>query len=187
MMARKVKCKICGNELDLNLAYCIKKISEKTGKTRNEYYCSEEEYKNNEREKQLYKEIQYFTDNILGHPITNNNRNKKIKELQDAGYTNEQIFRCFKYYKDDIIYYMDLKEDMKENQKILYMFAVIGNNIADFVKEDKKKNDWKQYEKEEINEDEIDIIEEDEDEIIKRLKNKKNNESALSSFFKGLK
>ena len=67
------------------------------------------------------------------------------------------------------------------------MFAVIGNNIADFVKEDKKKNDWKQYEKEEINEDEIDIIEEDEDEIIKRLKNKKNNESALSSFFKGLK
>ena len=143
-MARTVKCYICKKEIKKEDAYTWIYIS-KTNKEYKRFCCSLEEKENMEREKELYKNIQYITDEILGHPIVNNARNKKIKELQEAGYTNEQIFRCFKEYKDEIIKYLELSGIDKEYNKIAYMFTIIGNKIEDFSKEDERVNQWEQY------------------------------------------
>lgn len=167
-----VTCKICKNKIDKENAYKVEKVSAKTNKIRNEYYCNKQEYENDLRNKQLYKEIQYITDIIIGYPIKNTNRNKEITKLQEAGFTNEEIFRCFKYYKDEIIYYMGLKDDMKEGQKIKYMFTVVGNNIVDHKKEDKERNDWEKYKKETVEEIE-EIIEVEETSITDDFKVKK--------------
>ena len=42
-MARQVKCKICGEKIASDTAYCIEKTNEKTGKKTRSYYCSKEE------------------------------------------------------------------------------------------------------------------------------------------------
>ena len=103
----KVKCQICGKKIDKNTAYHW--IHEtKTGNKYNRYACSEVEVENDKRDKELYRKIQYLTDDILGYKCVNNTRNTKIKELKDAGFTNEQIFRCFKKYKDEIVKWIEL-------------------------------------------------------------------------------
>ena len=143
-MARTVKCCICKKEINKEDAYIFTYTS-KNGKEYRKYACSLEEIENDKRDKELYREIQYLTDEILGHAIVNNARNKKIKELQEAGYTNEQIFRCFKEYKDEIIKYLELSGIDKEYNRIAYIFTIIGNKIEDFSKEDERVNQWEQY------------------------------------------
>ena len=138
------KCCICKKDLKKEDAYIFTYTS-KNGKEYRKYACSLEEIENDKRDKELYREIQYLTDEILGHTIVNNTRNKKIKELKEAGYTNEQIFRCFKEYKDEIIKYLQLSGIDKEYNKIVYMFTIIGNKIEDFSKEDERVNQWEQY------------------------------------------
>ena len=181
-MARTVKCYICKKDLNKEEAYMFTYTSQ-SGKEYRKYCCSLEEKENMEREKELYKNIQYITDEILGHPIVNNTRNKKIKQLQEAGYTNEQIFRCFKEYKDEIIKYLQLSGIDKEYNKIAYMFTIIGNKIEDFSKEDERVNQWEQYISETSEEE---FIEEEED-IASRLKNKKENKNNIASFLDNLK
>ena len=181
-MARTVKCYICKKDLNKEEAYMFTYTSQ-SGKEYRKYCCSLEEKENMEREKELYKNIQYISDEILGHPIVNNARNKKIKELQEAGYTNEQIFRCFKEYKDEIIKYLQLSGIDKEYNKIAYMFTIIGNKIEDFSKEDERANQWEQCVSETSEEE---FIEEEED-IASRLKNKKENKNNIASFLDSLK
>ena len=181
-MARTVKCYICKKEIKKDDAYIFTYTS-KNGKEYKKYCCSLEEKENMERDKELYREIQYISDSILGHPIVNNARNKKIKELQEAGYTNEQIFRCFKEYKDEIIKYLELSGIDKEYNKIAYIFTIIGNKIEDFSKEDERANQWEQYVSETSEEE---FIEEEED-IASRLKNKKENKNNIASFLDSLK
>ena len=186
-MAKTVKCYICKKEIKKEDAYIFTYTS-KNGKEYRKYACSLEEIENDKRDKELYREIQYLTDEILGHTIVNNARNKKIKELQEAGYTNEQIFRCFKEYKDEIIKYLELSGIDKEYNRIAYIFTIIGNKIEDFSKEDERANQWEQYKQ---TEEEVDIIltEDETDEDVKnRLKNKKNkDDNPLNTFLKGLR
>ena len=183
-MARKVKCKGCGEQIDQSTAY--KHIhTTSSGKSQNHYYCSLEEYESIERDKALYKQIQYLTDEILGYPCVNNNRNKRIQDLQNAGYTNEQIYRCFKEYKNEIEKWIEFNKIDKEFNKLAYMFSVVGANIKDFTIDDERKNEWVQSVPQEEN---IDIVfEETEDEVLKRLKNKKEKENSLADFLNGLK
>ena len=181
-MTRTVKCYFCKKDLKKEDAYTWVYIS-KTNKEYKRYCCSLEEKERIEREKELYSCIQHISDEILGHPIVNNARNKKIKELQEAGYTNEQIFRCFKEYKDEIIKYLQLSGIDKEYNKIAYMFTIIGNKIEDFSKEDERANQWEQYVSETSEEE---FIEEEED-IASRLKNKKENKNNIASFLDSLK
>ena len=181
-MAKTVKCYFCKKDLKKEDAYTWIYIS-KTNKEYKRFCCSLEEKERIEREKELYFCIQHISDEILGHPIVNNARNKKIKELQEAGYTNEQIFRCFKEYKDEIIKYLELSGIDKEYNKIAYMFTIIGNKIEDFSKEDERVNQWEQYVSETSEEE---FIEEEED-IASRLKNKKENKNNIASFLDSLK
>ena len=79
---KTVKCYFCKKDLKKEDAYTWIYIS-KTNKEYKRFCCSLEEKENMEREKELYKEIQYLTDEILGRPITNNTRNKELKELHE--------------------------------------------------------------------------------------------------------
>ena len=143
-MARTVKCCICKKEIKKDDAYMFVYTSQ-SGKEYRKYACSLEEIENDKREKELYREIQYLTDDILGYKCVNNCRNAKIKELQEVGFTNEQIFRCFKKYKDEIVKWIELNGIDKEYNKIAYMFGVINNVIKDFSIEDERANQWEQY------------------------------------------
>lgn len=183
-MARMVKCKACGKQISQVDAY--KHIhTTSSGKTQNHYYCSLEEYETIERDKILYKEIQYATDNILGRPITNNVRNKEIQELHEQ-YSYETILRCIRAKTDDIKNLIAYNKIENDYQQIRYMLQVIKNCIYDFSREDAKK-DWIQKETNEEIEN-YEEKEESENDIVKRLReNKKENENSISSFLNGLK
>lgn len=182
---KTVKCFFCKKEIKKENAYMWIYTS-KTGKEYKKYCCSFEEKESIERDKELYKKIQFITDEILGYPCINNIRNKKITELVDAGFSNEQIYRCFQQYKDEIIKWIEFNKIDKEFNKISYMFGVIKNTIYDFSREDAKK-DWVQKETNEEIEN-YEEKEESENDIVKRLReNKKENENSISSFLNGLK
>ena len=143
-MARTVKCYICKKEINKENAYTFTYTSQ-SGKEYRKYCCSLQEKENMERDKELYKACQLSTDEILGRPITNNTRNKELKELHESGYAWEQILRCIRAKSDDIkklIEYNDIKGDY---QQIRYMMQVIKNSIYDFSREDERANQWEQY------------------------------------------
>ena len=184
-----MRCFFCKKDIPKGEGYEWIHIS-KTGKQYKRHCCSLEEKEFHEREIELYRKVQLITDEILTYPCVNNNRNKRIKELQNAGYTNEQIFRCFKQYKEDIIHWINANGIDKEFNKLAYMFAVVGANIKDFTIEDERNNQWEQYKKEEEIIPEVEfgeIKEETDEEILNRLKNKKENKSNISSFLNNLK
>ena len=142
-MARTVKCYICKKDLKKEDAYMFTYTSQ-SGKEYRKYCCSLEEKENMEREKELYKEIQYLTDDILGRPITNNTRNKELKELHES-YTWEQILRCIRAKSDDIKKLIEYNDIQGDYQQIRYMMQVIKNSIYDFSIEDEKASQWEQY------------------------------------------
>ena len=155
----KVTCKACKKKIEKEDAFLF--IYEtKTGKKQNHYYCSEEEFENLERDKKLYKECLYETDKILERPITNSIRNKELAELHEQ-YSWEEILRCIKSKSDEIN--MMIKQNGIENdyQQIRYMMQTIKNVIYDFVREDKQRNDWVQYNQSVKQEVEIEIIKEE--------------------------
>ena len=76
-MAKTVKCYFCKKDLKKEDAYTWVYVS-KTNKEYKRYCCSLEEKERIEREKELYFCIQHISDEILGHQIENNARNKKI-------------------------------------------------------------------------------------------------------------
>ena len=142
-MARTVKCYICKKDLKKEDAYMFTYTSQ-SGKEYRKYCCSLEEKENMEREKELYKEIQYLTDDILGRPITNNTRNKELKELHES-YSWEQILRCIRAKSDDIKKLIEYNDIQSDYQQIRYMMQVIKNSIYDFSIEDERANQWEQY------------------------------------------
>ena len=180
-MARTVKCYFCKKDLKKEDAYTWVYIS-KTNKEYKRYCCSLEEKENMEREKELYKEIQYLTDDILGRPITNNTRNKELKELHES-YSWEQILRCIRAKSDDIKKLIEYNDIQGDYQQIRYMMQVIKNSIYDFSREDERANQWEQYVSETSEEE---FIEEEED-IASKLKNKKENKNNIASFLDSLK
>ena len=138
------KCCICKKDLKKEDAYIFTYTS-KNGKEYRKYACSLEEIENDKREKELYKKCQYETDAILDRPITNNVRNKELKELHESGYTWEQILRCIRAKSDDIKKLIEYNDIQSDYQQIRYMMQVIKNSIYDFSKEDERANQWEQY------------------------------------------
>lgn len=143
-MAKIVKCYFCKKDLKKEDAYTWIYIS-KTNKEYKRYCCSLEEKENYEREKELYKACQLSTDEILGRAITNNVRNKELKELHESGYTWEQILRCIRTKSDDIKKLIEYNDIQSDYQQIRYMMQVIKNSIYDFSIEDERANQWEQY------------------------------------------
>lgn len=185
-----MKCYFCKKEIKKEDAYMWIHTT-KSGKEYKRYCCNLEEKEQHERDLELYKKIQYLTDEILGYPCVNNNRNKRIQELQNAGYTNEQIFRCFKQYKEDIIHWINVNGIDKEFNKLAYMFAVVGANIKDFsVEDDERNNQWISIDEniQEYADENIDTFTEESDEdIINRLKNNKPKSGGIADILNKFK
>lgn len=137
-MARKCKCKICKTQLTTDIAYCITLTTTKTPK--NVYYCSEQEYRQEQSDIHFWKQCQYATDDILGYPIVNNNRNKHMSEIISHGYTREQLHECISEQSEYIKKCLGLRQDIEsENHKLSYMFAIIKNSIRDITEKNKSK------------------------------------------------
>lgn len=181
-----MKCKICGKEINKENAYMWIHTT-KTGRQYKYYACSEEEVENDKRDKELYKKCQYETDAILGRAITNNARNKELKEIHESGYSWEQIYRCIKAKADEIKQMIEYNHIENDYQQIRYCMQVIKNCIYDFSKEDERRNDWNQYTENAVEEELFEGKEETDDDIVNRLKNKKENKNNISSFLDSLK
>ena len=163
------KCYFCKKEIPKGEGYQWYHISG-TGKQYRRTCCSLEEKEQVERDKELYRLIQYETDAILGRPITNNARNKEVQELHEQ-YSYEQILRCIRAKANDIKELLDYNNIQNDYQQIRYMMQVIKNCIYDFSREDEQKNDWEQYKKtEEEVEIEIEDIEVPNDMKVKKRK-----------------
>lgn len=142
-MARKCKCKICKKDLTSDKAFCI---TINTGsKPKNTYYCSEEEYRKEQSEIHFWKQCQLATDEILGYPIINNQRNKLLSEILNSGYTREELYDCIKEQSNYISECLRYRSDIDtEYGKLCYMFAIIKGSIKDIT--DRKKQEHKKEE-----------------------------------------
>lgn len=125
-MARRCKCRLCGESLTTDIAYRIKI------KDKNVYFCNSEEaelYKKRiddkkSLEKYLKKEVLNYDDKQkLPNMLC-----KKVKELSDS-YGNEIVLETFKQQIKTIKYYSKNKSFKNEGYKILYIMAIINNHI----------------------------------------------------------
>lgn len=142
-MGRKVKCKICGNQIEQVNAYKVEHITS-SGNKQNQYYCSEKEYLEDKKEKEYYKECQYLLDNIFGEIIVDNTRNKKLSELKQAGYSYETIYTCINEISKKIEDALVIKrEDFNCKNgmymKIAYCFGIIKKEIVNYDHKGKDK------------------------------------------------
>lgn len=132
-MARQVKCKICGEKIDSDKAYCVEKINEKNGKKTRSYYCSLEEFEEDKYLKSLWKKLLVSVDDILGYTSVSKTKVNMLKELENAGYTRKQVYNCIENNKEEIKRYLDEKDIYDEYGKLSYIFACIKNKIKDDV------------------------------------------------------
>ena len=122
-MGRKVKCHITG-------AWGTSDTFVKIG---NHYYKNQYVYDEDHRLKEERKQlIDYICKKFLhyadGQPF-HTSLPKKLNEL--SFYDNTVILETFKTCESDILYWLEHKNFTNDYGKIAYMFAIIGNNIAD--------------------------------------------------------
>lgn len=144
-MARKYKCKckVCKKDLMSDEAFCI--TINTTSKPKNVYYCNEEEYRKEQSDIYFWKQCQLITDEILGYPIINNQRNKLLSEILNSGYTREELYDCIKEQANYISECLKYRNDIEsEYGRICYMFAIIKGSIKDIT--DRKKQEHKKEE-----------------------------------------
>ena len=138
-----VKCQICGKKIDREDAYRVEHVT-KSGSKSNKYYCNEEEYENDRKEKEYYKECQYLLDQLFQEVIVDNTRNKKLSELHKAGYSYETIYTCISDISKTIENALVIKRDDFKGKnamymKLAYVFGIIKKEITKYEHKDKSK------------------------------------------------
>ncbi|MGL4801891.1 MAG: hypothetical protein ACRC18_06470 [Cetobacterium sp.] len=149
---RKVKCRNCESKTPQDQAYLIVHVT-KGGNEQKRYYCSEECYRKEQSEIFMLKQCQYFVDEVLGYVCINNEKNKLISEITEAGYTRKELYECMVSFKETILESLNYRQDIdKELHKIRYMFAIIKSNIKEFTDSNKQnvKEEKEVYEEIEI-------------------------------------
>ena len=134
-MVRRCKCYITG---EIGTTDTFVKIGSHYYKNQ---YVYDEDKRLKEERRQL---IDYICRTFLGYgegqPFPSS-LPKKLNEL--SYYDNAVIFETFKQCKEDIVYWLGSKDFTSEYGKIAYIFAIIGNKIADvnrkYVREEKKQ------------------------------------------------
>ena len=126
-----VKCKTCGVKVEKGDSYCYLHTT-KSGKLQKKYYCCREHFHEPYIDNVYYNRTRRLVDTILGYVCISNEKNKMITRLYDIGYSRKDVYECMKYFKDDIIKYMELKDIQNEYGKLRYVFTVVENNIKDF-------------------------------------------------------
>ena len=159
-LARKCKCKVCKKSLMSDEAFCI--TINTASKPKNIYYCNEEEYRKVQSEIYFWKQCQLITDEILGYPIINNQRNKLLSEILNYGYTREELYDCIKEQANYISECLRYRNDIDtEYGKLCYMFAIIKGSIKDITDRNRRNNHI-----EEIKREEVEIVEDHYEEVV---------------------
>lgn len=151
-MARKCKCKFCRKDTMTDTAYKVV-VNDK-----NVYYCTEEEYIQDKKDKESYKQLMtYIALEVLGYEekqIIPPVMTKKINELRES-YNDEVVLNCFKDNTQNIKYWIMAKSFKNEYAMASYIMAIINSNINDTYKE------WKESKKRQMQQnkkvDDIDI------------------------------
>lgn len=140
-MARRCKCHITGEVGDTDTFI----------KIGSHYYKNQYVYDEDKRLKEERKQlIDYICKTFLGYNNGQPFPSSLLKKLNELSYyDNAVIMETFKQCKDNILYWLNCKEFSSEYGKISYIFAIIGNRVADVNKkyvrvnkmiEDQQKN-----------------------------------------------
>lgn len=164
-----VKCKICGNKIDRDIAYKVSKTNEETKKITNSYYCSEGEYNKDKENKGLWREVLLLYDFILGFTSISKVKVNQIKEMEEV-FTRREIYECLKYNADNIKLNMENKFISDEYNMICYITASVKNKIKDFSNCG-SGNMITNCSEEDI----INMKHEEDEDILNRLKRQRNN------------
>lgn len=119
-----VKCKCCGNKIERDIAFKI------VINNKNNYYCSEIEYKKMETEKQNKAHVYSLIDEIFGYKIINTVINKEISIISKEN-TYEKVYKYLLENKQYLEKVMNRSFD-NEYGKIKYFSTIIRNNIKDY-------------------------------------------------------
>lgn len=123
---RKVKCQICKKELNSKEAYKVEYSS------RNKYYCSKEEFDNEEKRKEANKLLINKVQELFNQEITYSFLVKEFKELQRL-YSSSLILN---YIEDNFIELdIVLSKNFKNNStKLKYLIAILNSNLSNYKK-----------------------------------------------------
>lgn len=135
-MARKCKCKGCGEELTTDIAFKV------TTNKKNMYYCNEAEYlkikevkeKKDHTMNYIFELLKYNNDQIMPPILI-----KKINALAET-YDYSIIKETFAKNEDTLIYWWNLEDKFdSEYGRVCYIMRIIENNINDVYKSIKIK------------------------------------------------
>lgn len=170
----KVKCKACGDKIERDEAFKI--IRERPSGNTNEYYCSEDEYDNIQREKDSKYKCYETVRNIINIKMINPTWIKNINTIREF-YDYNVIEKCFKENEDQIKWSIYNKDFKSEHIKSKYILAIIANNIEDTYKKHKKELEEmnRLFNKVENNKINIDIINNE----VTRVKKRNNNDISV--------
>lgn len=126
LVARRCKCKICGNILTTDIAFKVVKVNT------NLYYCSEHEYntynefklKIKQSKDKLFNTISEIMNFRFVPPVIVNEINKL-----NSFYSYEVIEQVFKRNEKTIKWNVENKNFNSEFSKIKYIMTIISNNI----------------------------------------------------------
>ena len=167
-MARKCKCKKCGEQLTTDIAFKV------VYKGKNHYYCNENEYNKLQIQKAKKTETMTYIFDMFGY-----NRDqllppvmiKKINTLAKT-YDYNIIKDTFESNKKTLLYWWTLENKFdNEYGKVSYIMRIVENNINDIYESEKVKRRQNEVSKSKI------IIQ---DEAIIKVKNIINKD--ISSF-----
>ena len=123
-MARKCKCRYCGNSLTTDTAYKVK-VNEKS----NLYYCSKNEYDELLKEENSKKECIEYIKQITNDKFLSPIMKKKLVETREY-YDYVVIKKCFKENENTIKWALTNKEFNSEFIRAKYIFSIILNSIS---------------------------------------------------------
>ena len=125
-MARKVKCRKCGSQIDQKTAFKVV-----VGKV-NTYYCNEEEYDLVLAERKVKDDTYECINKIFGCIITNTAIYKEINALVKVyGY---ELILSYLQENFDYLHNLMSRDFEKEYGRIRYFSVVLSNNLADYKK-----------------------------------------------------
>lgn len=174
MRKRKVKCRICKNEMFNIDAYC-----KKSNDGKNIYYCTEDEYQDSikfkEEKECCYETIKDILEINFIPPVLI----KKVNEISEF-YEYKIITKTFKEQEDIIRRSIQNKDFVSEFAKTKYIISIVANNIQKvkikYIKEQQEIKKMFEIKNENI---ELDIINE---QHIQQVEVQDKNISDISMF-----
>lgn len=119
-----VKCRICGNKIQRADAYKV------VVKDKNNYYCSESEYKSWVEQNDIKNSTYQLIYDIFERKVTNTVLYKEIYELSEI-YTYKKI-RAYLQENEEYLNKTMKKDFKNEYGQIRYFTAILKNSLADF-------------------------------------------------------